>query len=75
VAVVEYGVARLRKIDIWRDFGTEVELLNGLRVGDQVILEPPADLTDGYQGPHPSEAALAGDLSAPLRPGSRSTPI
>jgi hypothetical protein len=46
-AVVENGVAHLRKIDIARDFGTEVQVSDGLKLGDQVILDPPADLTDG----------------------------
>jgi RND family efflux transporter MFP subunit len=47
VAVVENGIAHLRKIDIVRDFGTEVQVTNGLKLGDQVILDPPAGLTDG----------------------------
>jgi multidrug efflux pump subunit AcrA (membrane-fusion protein) len=47
VAVVENGVAHLRKIDIARDFGREVEVRDGVRPGDEVILNPPADLADG----------------------------
>jgi RND family efflux transporter MFP subunit len=47
VAVVEDGVARLRKIDIARDFGREVEVRAGVHEGEQVILSPPADLVDG----------------------------
>jgi RND family efflux transporter MFP subunit len=47
VAVVENGTARLRKIDIARDFGREVEVRDGVHEGDQVILNPPADLVDG----------------------------
>jgi RND family efflux transporter MFP subunit len=47
VAVVEGGVAHLRKIEIARDFGREVEVRDGVRDGDQVILNPPADLADG----------------------------
>jgi RND family efflux transporter MFP subunit len=46
-AVVENGVAHLRKINIARDFGTDVQVSDGLKLGDQVILDPPADLTDG----------------------------
>jgi len=30
-----------------RDFGTSVEVNNGVKAGDQVILNPPVDLTDG----------------------------
>jgi RND family efflux transporter MFP subunit len=47
VAVVEDGVAHLRKIEIARDFGREVEVSSGVKGGEQVILNPPADLTDG----------------------------
>jgi len=47
VAVVENGVARLRKITVARDLGTEVEALDGVKSGDQVILNPSVDLVDG----------------------------
>lgn len=47
VAVVENGRARIRKVDVARDLGTEVELRDGLKPGDQVILNPPVDLADG----------------------------
>jgi RND family efflux transporter MFP subunit len=47
VAVVEDGVARLHKVEIARDFGREVEVRDGVHAGDQLILNPPADLADG----------------------------
>jgi RND family efflux transporter MFP subunit len=47
VAVVENGTARLQKIAIARDFGKEVEVHDGIRPGDQVILNPMVDLADG----------------------------
>jgi RND family efflux transporter MFP subunit len=47
VAVVENGIARLQKIAIARDFGTEVEVHDGVKPGDQVILNPMIDLADG----------------------------
>lgn len=47
VAVVEGGVARLRKISIARDRGTEVEVRDGIKAGDQVILNPAVELADG----------------------------
>jgi RND family efflux transporter MFP subunit len=47
VAVAEDGVARLHKVEIARDFGREVEVRDGVRAGDQLILNPPADLADG----------------------------
>jgi RND family efflux transporter MFP subunit len=47
VAVVTDGVARIRPITVVRDFGTSVEVSAGVNDGDQVILNPPVDLTDG----------------------------
>jgi RND family efflux transporter MFP subunit len=47
VAVAEDGVARLHKITIARDFGTQVEVRDGVQAGDQVILRPMVDLADG----------------------------
>jgi RND family efflux transporter MFP subunit len=47
VAVVEDGVARIRTVNVVRDFGTTVEVNSGVKDGDQVILNPPVDLTDG----------------------------
>jgi RND family efflux transporter MFP subunit len=49
VMVVEDGVARVRRVTEARDFGTTVELSAGVRDGDQVILNPPVDLTDGHK--------------------------
>jgi RND family efflux transporter MFP subunit len=47
VAVVEDGVARLRKIAITTDSGTEVEVNDGVKEGDKVVLQPPVNLVDG----------------------------
>jgi RND family efflux transporter MFP subunit len=47
VAVVEEGVARLNKIIITADYGTDVEVNVGVKNGDQVILQPPVNLADG----------------------------
>jgi RND family efflux transporter MFP subunit len=47
VAVVQNGTAHLQKITIARDFGTEVEVHDGVRPGDQVILNPMVNLTEG----------------------------
>jgi RND family efflux transporter MFP subunit len=49
VAVVENGEARLRKIEITRDFGAEVEAREGVKEGDKVIVSPPVDLRDGQK--------------------------
>jgi RND family efflux transporter MFP subunit len=47
VAVVENGIAHLHKIVITADYGTEVEINEGVKDGDQVILQPPVNLADG----------------------------
>ena len=47
VLVVEDGAAHSRKITEVRDLGTEVEVSDGVKQGDQVILTPPVDLEDG----------------------------
>src|SRR4029077_2175162 len=45
--VVENGVVHSRKITEIRDLGTEVEVSDGVKQGDQVVLSPPVDLEDG----------------------------
>jgi RND family efflux transporter MFP subunit len=47
VAVVENGSAHLKKITIVRDFGTEVEVHDGVKPGDQIILNPMVNLVEG----------------------------
>jgi len=47
VAVVENGIVHLHKIAITTDYGTEVEVSEGIKPGDQVILQPPVNLADG----------------------------
>jgi RND family efflux transporter MFP subunit len=47
VLVAENGVVHSHKITETRDLGTEVEVDNGVKPGDQVVLNPPIDLVDG----------------------------
>ena len=47
VAVVENGVVHVRKLTVVRDRGTTLEVSDGVKDGDQVILNPPVDLVDG----------------------------
>ena len=49
VVVVEDGVAHIRPVTVVRDFGTTVEVSAGVKDGDQVILNPPVDFTDGQK--------------------------
>jgi RND family efflux transporter MFP subunit len=47
VAVVENGVAHMHRITVARDLGTAIEVRDGVKAGDQVILNPSVDLIDG----------------------------
>jgi len=47
VAVVENGIAHLHKITITTDYGAEVQVSEGVKDGDQVVLQPPVNLADG----------------------------
>jgi RND family efflux transporter MFP subunit len=57
VAVAENGIAHLRKITVARDMGTELEVRDGVKAGDQVILNPAVDLRDGQKVSVPPAAA------------------
>jgi HlyD family secretion protein len=47
VAVVENNEAKMHKINIYRDLGATVEVDEGLKGGEAVVISPPVDLTDG----------------------------
>src|ERR1700751_4800655 len=47
VAVVEDGIVHLHKIAVTADYGTEVEINEGIKDSDQFILQPPVNLGDG----------------------------
>jgi len=58
VAVVDKGTIHLQKISIARDFGKEVEVRQGIKAGDRVVLNPTVDLTDGSKvAPQPEAAS------------------
>src|ERR1700722_11060196 len=46
-AVVENGVVHLRKLTVVRDRGTTLEVSAGVAAGDQGILTPPVDISEG----------------------------
>jgi RND family efflux transporter MFP subunit len=62
VLVAENGVVHLHKITETRDLGTEIELDDGVKPGEEVVLNPPIDLADG------SKVAIRAANQAP-RPG------
>jgi RND family efflux transporter MFP subunit len=47
VAAVENGIVHIRKLTVVRDRCTSIEVSDGVKNGDQVILNPPADLVEG----------------------------
>jgi RND family efflux transporter MFP subunit len=47
VAVAADGVAHFHKVTVARDLGTQVEIRDGVRPGDEVILRPTVNLADG----------------------------
>ena len=47
VAAIENGIVHMRKVTVARDFGTHVEVTDGLKDGDQVILNPSVNLAEG----------------------------
>ncbi len=48
-AVVSDGKVELRKIDLELDNGATVDVRNGLKPGDHVILNPPANIANGMR--------------------------
>ncbi len=47
VAVVENDIVHLRKVTVARDLGTQVEVRDGVKAGDRVVLNPIVDIADG----------------------------
>ncbi|MBL8685804.1 MAG: efflux RND transporter periplasmic adaptor subunit [Myxococcales bacterium] len=45
--VSEDGVARRVRVELGRDLGRDVEVLEGLRASDRILVFPPASLADG----------------------------
>ena len=48
-AVDDSGHVHLHKVSIYRDYGTKIELREGLKGGERVALSPPADITEGQK--------------------------
>ena len=47
VVVVRSGTVHFQQVSISRDFGTSVEVRDGVLAGDQVVLNPPVNLAEG----------------------------
>jgi RND family efflux transporter MFP subunit len=60
VAVIEGDDARIRKVSVARDSGTQVEVRDGVKEGDIVILNPQVDLVEGSRVQAQPQTAEAG---------------
>lgn len=49
VFIIDSGRARLRQVEVAQRSGRSVAIANGLKAGDQVVVYPPASLTDGAE--------------------------
>jgi hypothetical protein len=50
VAVIgQDGKVQLRSISIGRDYGTTLEILGGVAISDQIVINPADSLEDGQQ--------------------------
>jgi RND family efflux transporter MFP subunit len=56
VAVAENGTVRFQKVTVARDMGTQIEVRDGLKPGDEVILRPAVTLADGSKVQPQAEA-------------------
>jgi RND family efflux transporter MFP subunit len=59
VAVIEGGEAHIRKVSVARDLGTQVEVRDGVKEGDVVVLNPQVDLVEGSKVKAQPQAAEA----------------
>jgi HlyD family secretion protein len=48
-SVDEAGRVHLHKVTVYRDYGTKLELREGLKGGERVALSPPADIAEGQK--------------------------
>jgi hypothetical protein len=66
IAVIEDGTAHIRKVSVTRDLGTQVEVNDGVKQGDRVVVNPPVTITEGSKVRARSQAGsqrVAGDRS------------
>ena len=49
VSVDTAGLARLHKVLLGRDFGSAVEVLEGLPPGGRIVLNPPDSISEGVR--------------------------
>ncbi|WP_245279931.1 efflux RND transporter periplasmic adaptor subunit [Hyphomicrobium sp. 99] len=71
VAVVEDGIVHLQKVSVARDFGTVVEVHDGVKKGDLLVLNPPVDLAQGSKVEVRSDASDKTASEPALRPPTK----
>jgi RND family efflux transporter MFP subunit len=64
VAVVEDGTVHIRKVSVTRDLGTQVEVDDGVRPGDQVVVNPPVNLVEGSKVRAVADPRRTSDLAS-----------
>jgi RND family efflux transporter MFP subunit len=64
VARVENDTVQLVPVTLGRDFGTSVEVLDGVKAGDALVVNPPESLSDGLR----VRAVARGGGKAPTKP-------
>lgn len=47
--VDDAGRVHLRNVSVYRDYGTTLELREGLQGGERVAVSPPSDIAEGQQ--------------------------
>jgi hypothetical protein len=61
VAKVDHGKVALTRVMLGRDFGKELEVLDGIKIGEELIVNPSDELETGHAVdvlPQASEAKL-----------------
>jgi RND family efflux transporter MFP subunit len=64
VARVENDTVQLVPVTLGRDFGTSLEVLDGVKAGDALVVNPPESLSDGLR----VRAVARGGGKAPTKP-------
>lgn len=68
VAVVRDGKVHMTKVTLGRDFGTQIEVLTGLKAGDQLVVNPADDIVNGVTVRIVQPRTEASSTNAPTAP-------
>ena len=73
VALVRDGIIHIQPVDVGRDYGPSVEILNGLREGDLIATSFTDDVKEGAKV-NPKESQTAGEASSPKSGPNQAAP-